>query len=87
MVGLMQPTAAYAQRNPGVSTVCGEFIVVIPPIVVPIPLIFSMPDEGWAYVNPARKRRQATGIAFEVQTASTDTPGLTRAKACENCAL
>lgn len=73
------PIPAAAQRNPGISTVCGDYLVLIPiviptPLPIPIPIMFNRPDEGWAYVDPSRKRRQATGIAFDVQTASNDTP-------------
>jgi hypothetical protein len=79
LLGLIQPAVAHAQRNPGVSQVCGEYLVLIPiliptPLPIPIPIMFNRPDEGWAYVDASRKRRQATGIAFEVQTASNDTP-------------
>src|SRR5215218_1884768 len=72
------PAAAQAQqRNPGISTVCGEYKIGLFVIITPLgSVIFGpdFPDEGWAYVNPAQKRVQATGIAHGVKVASTDTP-------------
>jgi hypothetical protein len=71
-IGLQARPVAVEERHPGVSTVCGEFLVLIP--IGPFPILFSRPDEGWAYVDTSQKRREATGIAFDVQVADTDTP-------------
>jgi hypothetical protein len=71
------PSAYAQQRNPGVSAVCGEYKLVLFVIITPLgPIVLGpdFPDEGWAYVNPARKRVEATGIAQGVKVASTDTP-------------
>lgn len=71
-----RPTAQQPppQRHPGTSTVCGEFAVIVLNAGIFGSLVISAPDEGWAYVDPSLKRRQATGIAFEVQVAGEDTP-------------
>lgn len=60
-------------RDPGVSTVCGEFEIPLQIFFKDI-VGFNRPDEGWAYVDPARKRRQATGVAHNVRMAAEDTP-------------
>jgi len=72
-----RPAAQAQQRNPGISTVCGEYKLVLFPLLTPIGVFLlgpDFPDEGWAYVDPDRKRVQATGVARGVKVASTDTP-------------
>ena len=73
-IGLLSPAVAHAQRNPGVSTVCGEFAVLVINGGIFGSLEITAPDEGWAYVDPDRKRRHATGIAYDVHVAESDTP-------------
>ncbi len=74
-IGLMQrPVAAQAPRNSGVSDVCGEFAVLIINGGIFGALEITAPDEGWAYVDLSQKRRQATGIAYDVHLAANDTP-------------
>jgi len=71
------PSAQAQQRNPGISTVCGEYKLVLFVILTPLgPIVLGpdFPDEGWAYVDTSRKRVQATGIAHNVKMAATDTP-------------
>lgn len=68
------PAAAQPQRNPGISTVCGEFAVLVINGGIFGSYAFTAPDEGWAYVDPSQKRRQATGIAYNVHVAAEDTP-------------
>ena len=75
--GIYAPAAQAQQRNPGVSSVCGEYKIVLFVLITPLgPVIFGpdFPDEGWAYVDTTRKRVQATGVARDVKVASTDTP-------------
>lgn len=67
------PPLAHAQRNPGVSAVCGSYSIGLDLFFVSIPL-FDRPDEGWAYVDPAHRRVQATGVAHDVHVAASDTP-------------
>jgi hypothetical protein len=78
LLGAAGTPSAYArQRNPGISTVCGEYKIVVFVLVTPLgPIVFGpdFPDEGWAYVDPSRKRMQLTGIAHNVKMASNDTP-------------
>lgn len=73
LIGLEVRPAAQAQRDPGVSNVCGEFGIELDLLFGTITLD-QRPDEGWAWVDPARKRRQATGIAHNVHVAASDTP-------------
>jgi hypothetical protein len=71
------PSAHAQQRNPGISTVCGEYKIVLFVLLTPLgPIVLGpdFPDEGWAYVDGSRKRVQATGIAHNVKMASNDTP-------------
>ena len=76
LVGLdARPAAQQSpQRHPGTSTACGEFAVVVLNAGIFGSLVISAPDEGWAYVDASRMRREATGIAFDVQVAAEDTP-------------
>ncbi len=70
---LLSPAAA--QRNSGLSDVCGTFTPAIDFIFfeIAIPLA-SRPDEGWAYVDRNQKIQQATGIAENVRVAANDMP-------------
>ena len=64
------PSAHAQQRNPGISTVCGEYKIVLFVLLTPLgPIALGpeFPDEGWAYVDGSRKRVQATGIAHNVK--------------------
>ena len=72
--GLEETPAARQPRNSGVSTTCGEFEVLVINGGIFGSLAITAPDEGWAYVDPAQKRRQATGIAQNVHMAASDTP-------------
>ena len=74
VLGLEEAPAARQQRNSGVSNTCGEFEVLVINGGIFGSLAITAPDEGWAYVDPAQKRRQATGIAHNVHMAATDTP-------------
>jgi hypothetical protein len=77
-IGAVRPAAQEQQRNPGISTVCGEYKIGLIPLITPFGDVILLgpdfPDEGWAYVDPAHKRVQATGVAHDVKIASTDTP-------------
>src|ERR671911_2195869 len=64
-----KPAAAQGPRNPGTSEVCGRFAVAVINGGIFGDYEFTAPDEGWAYVNPDRKRVEATGIAHAVQVA------------------
>jgi hypothetical protein len=65
--------AAQPQRNPGVSTVCGTFTPDLLILLSPtLSLIVNLNDEAWAYVDPQRKIRTATGVAENVHVAAID---------------
>src|SRR5262245_56375093 len=71
---LEEAPEAQQQRNSGVSNTCGEFEILVINGGIFGSLAITAPDEGWAYVDPTQKRRQATGIAHNVHVAATDTP-------------
>ena len=74
VLGLEEAPAARQQRTSGISNTCGEFEVLVINAGIFGSLAITAPDEGWAYIDPAQKRRQATGIAHDVHMAASDTP-------------
>lgn len=68
-----RPTAQSAGRNPGVSTRCGSFTIDLDLFLGSVTL-YELDDEGWAYVDLARKRRAVTGTAEGVTVAAIDSP-------------
>lgn len=60
-------------RNPGVSTRCGTFSIDLNLFLGSVTL-YELDDEGWAYVDTARKIRAVTGVAEGVNIAAIDSP-------------
>jgi hypothetical protein len=67
--GGAQPPA----RNSGVSDRCGTFSIDLDLFLGSVTL-YELDDEGWAYVDPARKIRAVTGVAEGVNVAAIDSP-------------
>lgn len=63
--------SAQLPRNPGVSTVCGTFTIDINFLIGSISIV-ELDDEAWAYVDPQRKIRSATGVAQDPHIAAID---------------
>ncbi len=60
-------------RNPGVSDRCGSFSIDLNLWLGSVTLA-EIDDEGWAYVDTARKIRAVTGVAEGVNVAAIDSP-------------
>lgn len=71
ITAIQERPAAQLQRNPGVSQVCGTFSIDLNLFIGSI-TIAELNDEAWAYVDPAQKRRFATGVAEGVKVAAID---------------
>lgn len=71
IISLQEQPAAQLQRNPGISTVCGTFSIDLDLFIGSVS-IAELNDEAWAYVDAARKRRAATGVAEGVKVAAID---------------
>src|SRR3954466_8786128 len=73
-----RPAAQAQQRNPGISTVCGEYKLGIIPILNPLGGFLNhgpaLPDERSAYFDSGGNAVSATGEAVDVKISSTDTP-------------